>query len=395
MIALFLSPLYIFVNVYVVRWIFLWMGSCHYLFQTMLFRVLFAGGYIFLASALLTGFLIKKPSAFHRFLKVTGNYFLGTFLYILLVIIIADAGHLILKYGFHARFIKSPASFIITGAVCFLCILFLSIYGIVHVWKLQVTPYEVKVEKKVDGMDSLRIILVADTHFGYNTSLRQTTDLAEKINAQNPDLVCFAGDIFDNEYDAIHAPEKLCKALHTIQAKYGVYACWGNHDVNEPILAGFTFGGTGSDYEDPRMEKFMSDAGIHLLEDEAVLIDNRFYLAGRQDISRTEKLNETRKSPAQLTGNLDRSKPVIFIDHQPKELSQIADAGADLVLSGHTHDGQIFPGNLFTRLFWENSCGYLKTGNLHSIVTSGAGVWGPNMRVGTDSEICVINVNFL
>ena len=173
-----------------------------------------------------------------------------------------------------------------------------------------------------------------------------------------------------------------------------VYACWGNHDLNEPILAGFTFNGTEDNYNDPRMEEFLTDAGIHLLDDESVLIDNKFYIVGRRDASRCEKVEGSRATPAQLTESLDQRKPIIFIDHQPKELDETAAAGVDLDLCGHTHDGQIFPGNLIIHLFWENSCGYLRKGNMHNIVTSGAGIWGPNMRVGTNSEICPITVHF-
>lgn len=83
------------------------------------------------------------------------------------------------------------------------------------------------------------------------------------------------------------------------------------------------------------------------------------------------------------------------MDHQPKELQETADAGADLDLCGHTHNGQMFPGNLLIHLLWENPCGYLKKGSMHNIVTSGAGIWGPGMRVGTDCEICSITVNFV
>ncbi|WP_373218566.1 metallophosphoesterase [Ruminococcus sp. 5_1_39BFAA] len=394
MAALFLAPLYILVNIYVVRWMFLWMGACHHIFQTFFFRALFVGIYIFFSTSLLTGFLIKKPEPLHRFLKNTGNYFLGTFMYIILVIVIADLSRLVLKYIFHVTFIRSRTSFVVSGAVCCLLIIFVSIYGILHMWNLKVTPYQVTVHKQVEGMDSLKIVLVADTHFGYSYGSHHAKQLVEKINAQDPDLVCFAGDIFDNEYDALQFPDQVKESLKSIRSKYGVYACWGNHDLNEPILAGFTFGGAQPDYEDPRMEEFLKDAGIHLLNDESVLIDNRFYLVGRRDASRSEKMEGGRKTPAQLTENLDRSKPVIFIDHQPKELSEIADAGADLDLCGHTHDGQLFPGNLFVQLFWENSCGYLKKGDMHNIVTSGAGIWGPNMRVGTDCEICVITAEF-
>ncbi len=91
---------------------------------------------------------------------------------------------------------------------------------------------------------------------------------------------------------------------------------------------------------------------------------------------------------------MDLSKPVFVIDHQPAELQQLADAGVDMDFCGHTHDGQMFPGNLLMSLLWENSCGYLQKDTMHNIVTSGAGVLGPNMRVGTASEICVVTVTF-
>ena len=142
------------------------------------------------------------------------------------------------------------------------------------------------------------------------------------------------------------------------------------------------------------MKEFLQKSNIHLLEDESVLINNKFYIVGRKDASLSEKVGEIRQTPNQLTSSLDKTKPVIFIDHQPKELQELADAGADLDLCGHTHDGQTFPGNITVRFLWENPCGYLKKDNMHNIVTSGAGVWGPAMRIGTDSEICVINVSF-
>ncbi len=393
MLAILFAPVYILVNLYIVRWMILWMGACHRLFRTFGFRAVFVGVYVFLATTLLTGFLIKKPYTLHHALKVIGNYFLGTFLYILLVILIVDLGRLLLKYVFHVSWINYRYTFAVTGLICALLILSVSIYGIVHVRDIKTTPYEVTVHKTVEGMDSLKIVLLADTHFGYSIGRSQAEQIVEKINAENPDIVCFAGDIFDNEFDAILYPEDIKKSLKSIQAKYGVYACWGNHDLNEPILAGFTFK-SSENKDDPRMEEFLTDAGIHLLEDEAVLIDNKFYIVGRKDEDRAEKTSEERLTPAQLTSDLDQSKPIIFIDHQPKELEEAAAAGADLDLCGHTHNGQMFPGNLTIHLFWENPCGYLQKGNMHNIVTSGAGIWGPDMRVGTDSEICPITVHF-
>ena len=394
MTAFLLAPFYILVNVYVVRWMIRWMGACSHIFQSAVFRAIFIIFYILIASSLLTGFLINKPEFLHRILKTTGNYFLGTFLYIILVIVVGDLIRLILKYVFHARFLEFRSTFVITGFVCMALIILISVYGILHVGTIKVTPYEVTVNKKVKDMDSLKIVLLADTHFGYSINCRHAQKMAEKINAQDPDIVCIAGDIFDNDYDAISDPEGVCNALKSIKSRYGVYACWGNHDLDEPILAGFTFGGKKKDQADPRMEQLLRDANIHLLTDEAELIDDKFYVVGRNDSSRTHKLGGQRLSPAQLTKDLDLDKPVIFIDHQPKELQETADAGADLDLCGHTHDGQIFPGNLFIHLFWENSFGYLKKDNMHNIVTSGVGVWGPDMRVGTNCEICPITVHF-
>lgn len=394
MTAFLLAPFYILVNVYVVRWMIRWMGACSHIFQSAVFRAVFIIFYILIASSLLTGFLINKPEFLHRILKNTGNYFLGTFLYIILVIVVVDLVRLILKYVFHARFLEFRSTFVITGFVCMALIILISVYGILHVGTIKVTPYEVTVNKKVKDMDSLKIVLLADTHFGYSINCRHAQKMVEKINAQNPDIVCIAGDIFDNDYDAISDPEGVCNALKSIKSRYGVYACWGNHDLDEPILAGFTFGGKKKDQADPRMEQLLRDANIHLLTDEAELIDDKFYVVGRNDSSRTHKLGGQRLSPAQLTKDLDLDKPVIFIDHQPKQLQETADAGADLDLCGHTHDGQIFPGNLFIHLFWENSFGYLKKDKMHNIVTSGVGVWGPDMRVGANCEICPITVHF-
>ena len=103
---------------------------------------------------------------------------------------------------------------------------------------------------------------------------------------------------------------------------------------------------------------------------------------------------QKRMTPQQLTEGLDQTKPILVLDHEPDELSELAAAGADLDLSGHTHDGQLFPANLIVSMVWENSCGYLEKDGMHSIVTSGVGVFGPNMRVGTKSEICVIDCHF-
>lgn len=395
MIAIYLSPIYLLLNLYILRWAYLWMGTCHSILRTLGFRLIFAVIYVLLSTSLLTGFLIKNPKSLHRMLKIIGNYFLGIFLYTLVIILLADFGRILLKYVFHASWIHSRTAFTVAGAICALLILLLSACGIFHAKYIKTTSYDVIINKTIPECTSMKVVLLADTHFGYNAGVLHARELVRKINKQKPDLVCIAGDIFDNEYDAIRNPEKLEQTLRGIKSTYGVYACWGNHDLNEEILAGFTFkhkDGDLSDIKDPRMKKFLKDSNIHILEDESVLINDQFYVIGRKDASLTEKIHETRKAPAQLTEKLDRDKPIIMIDHQPKELQELADAGVDLDLCGHTHDGQTFPGNFTIKLMWENPCGLLIKDNMTNITTSGAGVWGPAMRIGTDSEICSINI---
>ena len=185
------------------------------------------------------------------------------------------------------------------------------------------------------------------------------------------------------------------------------------------MLAGFTFNQDEKKVSDPRMDEFLERAGVRLLRDEGVLIDNSFYVYGRPDYVRpgrgiearntareivdliNDDLNSTDpldKDYSWITGQTDIPPvidyPVIVLDHEPKELEELSKAGVDLVLSGHTHDGQIFPANILLKFISENSYGYKKVGNMDDIVTSGVGLFGPYMRVGTISEVCNIKVKF-
>lgn len=395
MAAILLSPIYIAVNVYVIWRMFLWMGACSQIFQSPIFQWGFAAIYLVFATSLLTGFLIKKPEKLHRFLKHMGNYFLGIFLYVLMPIFGLELLGIIARAIFHWDWVREGSALITAGLVCILIVAGCSIYGIYNARRIRVTPYQAQIKKKMEEKHSLKIVLLADLHLGYNSGEKQVRKIVDQVNRQKPDLVCIAGDLFDNEFDAVKDPEKIQAILREIKSVHGVYACWGNHDVNEPILAGFTFeNADGRGLHDERMEQFVKDAGIVILNDEIQLIDESFYLVGRKDIARAKKIENGRKNPQELLKDLDKTKPIFVMDHQPKELQQLADAGVDLDLCGHTHGGQIFPGNVAVDLGWENACGCLKKDQMYNIVTSGAGLWGPNMRIGSKSEICVIYVNF-
>ena len=199
---------------------------------------------------------------------------------------------------------------------------------------------------------------------------------------------------FDNEYEAVQNPDRIAKTLAGIKSRYGSFGVFGNHDVTERLLGGFSVASQDKEMRDPRFEEFTKKAKIRILDDEVMLIDGAFYLVGRKDAQKPGDGTKNRMEPEVILSGLDKDKPIIVLEHQPKQLKELETAGADMQLCGHTHDGQMFPGNLTVKLMCENACGYVKKGNLHSIVTSGVGVWGPAMRVGTDCEICPITIHF-
>lgn len=395
MLAVLLSPLYALVQVYIVRWLIRWLGVCGKEFRRFRSRLIIIAVYIFFASAMGVGFFLP-PGPVKRFFVKIGNYWLGVLLYTILLVGAADILHIILKRikKINQEKLRSFKVFVISGILCAVGIAVLSIWGIVNAGNIYTTRYKTVISKDAGEIRQMKVVLAADLHMGYNIGCKQIRKMVEKINAENPDLVVFAGDIFDNEYEALENPEELISILKEIKSKYGIYACYGNHDIKEKILAGFTFGGSKKKESDVRMDEFLERAGITLLRDESVMIADSIYLYGRPDRQRPGRGIQTRKTPEEITSDMDLSKPVFVIDHQPKELKELADAGVDLDLCGHTHDGQMFPGNLTVRMMWENACGYKKKGNMHNIVTAGVGIFGPNMRVGTISEICSIDVVF-
>ena len=398
MLAVFLSPIYLLFQAYILLWLYAWADSCSPALHSLFFRIPVTVLYLFFAVSPLTGFLITKEPL-HHFLRVISNYWLGTLEYILLFIITFDVirrvtGHsFFMKYRYPAMLHTMPKNLVIFGGFAIGLILMVSIYGVLHARRVYVRQDPVVIEKS-SSLPGLKIALIADLHLGYNSTKSHVRKIVDTINSQNVDLVCIAGDLFDNDYNAIKDPDKVADILSDIKSRYGTYACWGNHDVSEKILAGFTFPQKETIVRDGRFTEFLHHAGITMLEDETVCINNAFYLVGRRDKDMAKKEQLPRKTFAEITEPLDPSLPIIVMDHQPGELSEASDAGVDLDLSGHTHDGQMFPANLVVHFLWENACGVLKKGSMTSIVTSGAGVWGPAMRVGTNNEVVIANVSF-
>lgn len=390
MILILLIPLYILANAYVLRWLFRWFEVLHTPYH-MVFLVLIIACYVLLALSLLLTFFLK-----FRWLAHTANIWFAMFPYVFLSILLCDGVRLFMKYVLGLTWSRD-ASMRTTSMLGFLCLAvtaLITLYGFISAKRIRTVHYHPCIDKEGGPKDRLRIVLIADLHLGYNTGYKMMRQMARKIEAQRPDLVIIAGDIFDNDFDALKTPEKVAEVLRNIKSRYGVYACYGNHDISEKILAGFTFGHRKEKASDPRMDAFLRDAGIVLLRDEGVTIGDGIYLYGRPDLHRPNLGAGIRKTPEEITRDLDWRRPIIVIDHQPAELSELASAGVDLDLSGHTHGGQMFPGVLTIRLLWKNAYGMKRFDGMYSVVTAGVGVFGPNMRLGAHPEIAVVDVRF-
>lgn len=394
MIFLFLLPFYLGVSSYMMFRFFYWMKHCNHRFNWLRFKVPFAVVYLFIALSPVIAFLLPK-SAVAIVIRRISTYWIGIMLYSLLYVVLFDLLRLIAKHTkLKNTLLFSRGSVISIGSVVVACAVATCLYGIFNARNIKVNEYSVTVNKSCGSDKHLKAVLVADLHMGYAIGVDHITNMVEKINQQDADIVIIAGDIFDNSYDGMDDPEGIKAQLKSIKSKYGVYAVYGNHDIDEKILMGFTFDWGGKQLHNEKMTNFMKECNIKLINDESVLINDEFYLVGRRDTDKPGTEDGTRAEISELTKDLDKTKPIFVLSHEPDELQKTADAGADIDFSGHTHDGQLFPGNLTIGLFWENPCGMIKKDNMYSIVTSGVGVYGTFMRVGTDAEICSVDIDF-
>ena len=394
MIFLFLLPFYLGVSSYMMFRFFYWMKHCNHRFNWLRFKVPFAVVYLFMALSPVIAFLLPK-SAVAIVIRRISTYWIGIMLYSLLYVVLFDLLRLIAKHTkLKNTLLFSRGSVISIGSVVVACAVATCLYGIFNARNIKVNEYSVTVNKSCGSDKHLKAVLVADLHMGYAIGVDHITNMVEKINQQDADIVIIAGDIFDNSYDGMDDPEGIKAQLRSIKSKYGVYAVYGNHDIDEKILMGFTFDWGGKQLHSEKMTNFMKECNIKLINDESVLINDEFYLVGRRDTDKPGTEDGTRAEISELTKDLDKTKPIFVLSHEPDELQKTADAGADIDFSGHTHDGQLFPGNLTIGLFWENPCGMIKKDNMYSIVTSGFGVYGTFMRVGTDAEICSVDIDF-
>ncbi len=346
--------------------------------------------------ALLGCFL--PDSGFKFAMAAAGNIWLGFFLYF------GGCGFLLSFFAVAAGLMrKKRTARTRTVSRVFLCVsaalaVALNVYGLRHARDVKVHELTVEVDKPLDaadGADSLRVVLIADLHMSVNSRPETIRRMVELVNQQDADLVLAAGDYLTSTYRGLKDPETYAAILREMRARYGVYAVYGNHDVEEPLLGGFPMTPKSKAFRSEEVVSFIASCGFEVLSDEvADAVGGSIVLVGREDGEKTGRGTEKRAEAADLMAGIDTSKPVLVVEHEPVEFDSLAKAGADLVLSGHTHAGQIFPGNLITSFFNQNNYGLKTLSGVQSVVTSGVGYYGPPLRIGTDSEIMVVTIRF-
>ena len=250
------------------------------------------------------------------------------------------------------------------------------------VWR---KAYAIQTEKNVG---SLRIALLSDSHMGTTFHADGFAEHLADVQAEQPDVVVFVGDFADestSREDMIAA----CRALGALDTPYGVYFVFGNHDKNN-------YAGERRAYTGEALAAELEKNGVVVLEDETVLIADQFYLIGRQDASEEQEHRNGRASMAELTQNLDAEKFMIVLDHQPRDYASQAESGVDLVLSGHTHGGQLIPLKQLMEIPGlsgdDNVYGLQTRGNTSFIVSSGISDWALQFKTGCRSEYVIIDI---
>lgn len=313
-----------------------------------------------------------------RLLKVIGSYWFAVVIYGLLLLPLADLAAWLLSLGGVARGDYVPA----LGAIFGAALVSILLVGSRNAWSPVVRRYELAVAKPADGRREWTIAVASDLHLGNTVGNRHLARLVERINAMQPDLILLPGDVLDDSIEPF-IRNNMAERLGRLKARLGVYAVLGNHEY---------FGGHIDEYV-----KRMQAIGIKVLRDELELVGGAVTVAGRKD--RVAEQGGPgggggRLSHEALLAGADRTKPLILLDHQPTQLDRAQAAGVDIVLSGHTHRGQMAPGHLITRRLFEIDWGYLRKGAMHAVVSSGFGSWGPPIRLGSRSEIIELKVSF-
>ncbi len=308
-----------------------------------------------------------------------GSFWIGALVYFLLAVLCLDL--LRALNHFYAIFPASvtanytQAKYVTSAGIIGLVTLIL-IAGHINSLLPRVVTLELRVDKKVEGMKSVNIVAASDIHLGTIMGRNRFEGIVSRINSLNPDVILLPGDIVDEDLGPV-IKQNLGESLKNLRARFGVFAATGNHEY---------IGGV------EEACKYLTEHNVVMLRDQAVKVNNSFFLVGREDRSANRSSDRRRKPLEEIMMHVDREYPVVLMDHQPFQLGEAVDNGIDLQLSGHTHHGQLWPVNFVIRVIYEVGWGYARKGATHFFISNGVGTWGPPVRVGNRPEILNIRL---
>ncbi|MBR6783952.1 MAG: metallophosphoesterase [Clostridia bacterium] len=269
-----------------------------------------------------------------------------------------------------------------SGALALVFTAILMVGGYINLHTVVETDYTVETEKNIRA-EGYRVALLSDIHFGVSVDYNELLEICEEIGEKGIDVVVLCGDIVDNDTTRTEM-QQVFSALGGIKSEYGVFYVHGNHD--RP----FGFGGFESEFSEAELIEAIEGSGIKILCDEVYKISDDFVIAGREDLSA-----KTRKTTAELLAGIDGDRFILTLDHQPREYSATAETATDLVLSGHTHGGQLWPLKQIQEIFKFNDKvyghGYIDSDTQY-IVTSGVAGWKYPIKTASPAEYVIIDV---
>jgi len=344
------------------------------------FRIWYLIIFLMLASTFILGKILEAShtSVISDILNIIGGFWMAFMLYGFIFLFLSDIISLMLRIVG----VINSGNIMVFRKWSYLLTLFISFIliagGFINAMIPTTKTYNIKINKPASGLNDLRIAAVSDIHLGSIIRKRSIRKLSEMLRTQEPDIVLLLGDIVDGEIGPV-LRDDLLQYFSCPKCIDGLYAITGNHEF---------IGGAD------RTIPYIESKGIRILKDESVTIRGGIQLIGRFDRDSKRFYGMERKTLDELMTGIDTSKPVILLDHQPFNLGESEKHGIDLQLSGHTHNGQMWPLNYVTSKIYELSYGYMKKGNTHYIVSSGFGIWGPRVRLASRPEVLIVNISF-
>lgn len=313
-----------------------------------------------------------QPHFITKIVSGIGSIWLAWFMYIILAIVFIDLFRLLNHW-----FSIIPSG-IFTGKMLALFVFVFSMgivtYGFFNAQNPIVKTVVVNLEKPLQR--DLKIALVSDLHIGAINGNKKIEKMMHLVNQQKPDILLIAGDLVD------HNPQFAIKnqvglLFQKIHAPLGIYAVTGNHEYIGDAETSVAY---------------FSKNNVKYLRDSLINIEDIIQIAGREDKQKWVATGQKRKELSSILANSNPKIPIILIDHQPVEYDNVIAQNVDLMVSGHTHKGQMWPMNYITKVVFENDYGLYQRSKTWFYTSNGFGTWGPPVRVGNRPEVVFINL---